>query len=35
METRLSGGRVAKVEMIFLYQWRVRVRWFKEGSLRR
>jgi hypothetical protein len=23
MKTRLSGGRVTKIEMIFLQQWRV------------
>jgi hypothetical protein len=27
-------GRVAKVEIIFLKHWRVRVEWFGEGSLR-
>jgi hypothetical protein len=25
---------VTKIEMIFLYRWRVGVRWFEEGGLR-
>jgi hypothetical protein len=26
-------GRVAKIEIMFLKHWRVRVEWFGEGSL--